>query len=360
MTGVRLRAVVESRGLDVEFCVAAGEVLAVLGPNGAGKSTVLHVLAGLVGPDVGMVRVGDRVLTDTSAGVLVATHARRIGLLMQDPLLFPHLDVATNVAFGPRSGKHLGRKDSRAAAQRWLDEVDAGELAEKMPRQLSGGQAQRVALARALAADPDVLLLDEPLTGLDVAVATSMRKVLRQVLARDGRSAVLVTHDLLDVVTLADRVLVLEAGRVVESGTSAEVLAKPRSFFGARFAGVNLVAGSIGSDGSLVTNWGTTWHGVVGDDVGTGDAAVAVFAPSTVAVYRDEPHGSPRNAVEVVVAELDSRGPAIRVRTDEQPDGAPGLAADITVESATDLRLAPGQRVYFAVKSQEITVHPRP
>ena len=357
MTGVRLRAVVESRGLDVEFDVAAGEVLAVLGPNGAGKSTVLHVLAGLVRPDAGVVRVGDRVLTDTAAGILVATHARRIGLLMQDPLLFPHLDVATNVAFGPRSGKHLGRKDSRAAARRWLDEVDAGDLADRMPRQLSGGQAQRVALARALAADPDVLLLDEPLTGLDVAVATSMRKVLRQVLARDGRSALLVTHDLLDVVTLADRVLVLEAGRVVESGTSAEVLAKPRSFFGARFAGVNLVAGRIEPDGSLVTSWGTTWHGIAGDDVGTGDAAVAVFAPSTVAVYPDEPHGSPRNTIEVVVAELDNRGPAIRVRTDEQPDGAPGLAADITVESATDLRLAPGQRVYFAVKSQEISVH---
>jgi molybdate transport system ATP-binding protein len=360
VTGVQVRAVVEGRRLDVEIGVAAGEVLAVLGPNGAGKSTLLHVLAGLVLPDTGSVRVGDRVLTDTAAGVQVATHARHVGLLLQDPLLFPHLDVATNVAFGPRSGKHLGRKESRAAAHRWLEEVDAGNLAGKMPRQLSGGQAQRVALARALAADPDVLLLDEPLTGLDVAVASAIRKVLRRVLARDGRSAVLVTHDLLDVVTLADRVVVLEAGRVVESGTAAEVLAKPRSFFGARFSGVNLVAGRIGPDGSLATSWGTTWHGIIGDDVGTGDAAVAIFAPSTVAVHRDKPHGSPRNTVEVVVAELDTRGPAIRVRADEQPDGAPGLAADITVESATDLRLAPGERVYFAVKSQEITVHPGP
>ncbi|HEX7823983.1 MAG TPA: ATP-binding cassette domain-containing protein, partial [Mycobacterium sp.] len=169
MSGVELRAVVRDRGLDVEFAVAAGEVLAVLGPNGAGKSTMMHVLAGLVRPDEGRVVVGDRVLTDTATGVMVATYARRVGLLLQDPLLFPHLDAATNVAFGPRSGKHLGRKDSRAAARRWLDEVDAGDLAGKMPRQLSGGQAQRVALARALAADPDVLLLDEPLTGLDVA-----------------------------------------------------------------------------------------------------------------------------------------------------------------------------------------------
>ena len=188
MTGVQLRAVVESRGVDIEFDIAAGDVLALLGPNGAGKSTALHVIAGLVRPDRGEVRVGQRVLTDTAAGVFVATHDRRVGLLLQDPLLFPHLNVTRNVAFAPRS--------SRAAATHWLTEVDAAELADRMPRQLSGGQAQRVALARALAAEPDVLLLDEPLAGLDVAAATAMRKVLRRVLARDARSAVLITHDL--------------------------------------------------------------------------------------------------------------------------------------------------------------------
>src|SRR5437763_9112173 len=235
MTGVRLRAVVESRGLDVEFDVAAGEVLAVLGPNGAGKSTALHVIAGLVQPDRGEVRVGERVLTDTAAGVHVATHDRRVGLLMQDPLLFPHLTVTRNVAFAPRS--------SLAAAAHWLAEVDAAELGDRRPRQLSGGQAQRVAVARALAAEPDVLLLDEPLTGLDVTAATAMRKVLRRVLAHAGRSAVLITHDLLDVLTLADRVLVLESGRIAESGSAATILAAPRSRFGARFAGVNLVGG---------------------------------------------------------------------------------------------------------------------
>ena len=218
MTGVALRAVVESRGVDLEFDVAAGEVLAVLGPNGSGKSTALHVIAGLVRPDRGEVRVGQRVLTDTATGVHVATHDRRVGLLLQDALLFPHLTVTGNVAFAPRS--------SRAAAAHWLAEVDAADLGDRMPRQLSGGQAQRVALARALAAEPDVLLLDEPLAGLDVAAATAMRKVLRRMLARDGRSAVLITHDLLDVLTLADRVLVLEAGRIVERGTHTELLAR--------------------------------------------------------------------------------------------------------------------------------------
>ncbi len=362
MSGVELRAVVEGRCLDVEFTVAPGEVMAILGPNGAGKSTVLHVIAGLVRPDSGSVRVGNRILTDASDGTWVGTYDRRVGLLMQDPLLFPHLSAAANVAFGARSGKRLARRASRAAVEHWLTEVEAADLADRKPRQLSGGQAQRVALARAMAADPDVLLLDEPLTGLDVGVAAAMRKVLRRVLARDGRSSVLVTHDLLDVVTLADRVIVLESGRIVESGPTAHVLAAPRSSFGARFAGINLVSGRAGPGTTLMTGWQQVWHG--GFDGGAaggiqqGDPVVATFHPSAVAVYREKPHGSPRNTVEVLIAALDSRGPAIRVRADEQPDGSPGLSADITAESAADLRLGPGERVFFTVKSQEVSIHP--
>jgi molybdate transport system ATP-binding protein len=358
MTDVQLRALVDDRGVDIEFAIAAGEVLAVLGPNGAGKSTALHVIAGLVRPDSGVVRLGDRVLTDTAAGVFVPTHARRVGLLLQEPLLFPHLSVAANVAFAPRSGSRP-RREARATAAHWLAQVDAGELADRMPRQLSGGQAQRVALARALAAEPDVLLLDEPLTGLDVATATAMRKLLRSTLNRDRQSAVLITHDLLDVLTLADRVLILESGRVAETGSAASVLAAPRSQFGARFAGVNLVSGTAGPGGSLNTEWGAAWHGNPEPDVAIGEAAVAVFTPAAVAVYRDKPHGSPRNTLEVTIAELDSAGPSIRVRSDEQPDGAPGLAADITAESAAELRLAPGERVYFSVKAAEVTVAAR-
>ena len=179
------------------------------------------------------------------------------------------------------------------------------------------------------------------------------------VLARDGRSAVLITHDLLDVLTLADRVLVLETGRIVETGSAATVLATPRSRFGARFAGVNLVSGTAGADGVLTTQWGTSGMATRGR-TWRRQPAVALFNPAAVAVYRDKPHGSPRNTVEVTVAELDSRGAVIRVRADEQPDGAPGLAADITAESAAELRLAPGDRVYFSVKAQEVTVHPSP
>jgi len=358
MTGVSLRAVVESRGVDLEFDVAAGEVLAVLGPNGAGKSTALHVVAGVVRPDDGQVRAGDRVLTDTAAGVHVPTHRRRVGLLLQDALLFPHLRVAANVAFGLRSAGR-SRAEADAAARRWLAEVDAADLADRMPRQLSGGQAQRVALARALAAEPDVLLLDEPLAGLDIAVAGAMRTVLRRTLTRGGRSAVLVTHDLVDVATLADRVVVIEAGRVVEAGRAAAVLAAPRSRFGARFAGVNLVAGTAAAGGVLHTESGS-WHGVVAGEVRTGEPAVAIFSPAAVAVYRERPNGSPRNSAVVTVAEVDSSGPVVRVRAAPQSDGGPGLAADITAESAAELRLAPGDRIHLTVKAQEVALHPAP
>ncbi len=365
MSELQLRAVVADRHLDVEFSVSAGEVLAVLGPNGAGKSTALHVIAGLLRPDQGVVRLGDRVLTDTAAGMNVSTHDRRVGLLLQDPLLFPHMSVAANVAFGPHSRRGMfrsARTKEKSTALRWLREVDAEHFADRKPRQLSGGQAQRVAIARALAAEPDVLLLDEPLTGLDVAAAASIRAVLRSVVTHTGCAVILITHDLLDVFTLADRVLVLESGKISEIGPVPDVLTAPRSHFGARIAGINLVNGTIGPDGSLHARSGGRWHATPtqehGDRLSAGDNAIAVFPPTAVAVYRDQPHGSPRNTVEVSVAEMDIHGSAVLVRADQQPDGAPGLAAEITVDAASELRLTPGERVWFSVKAHEVTLYP--
>lgn len=354
-----MAAVVAERALDVRLSVAPGEVLAVLGPNGAGKSTLLHVIAGLLRPDEGVVRAGDRVLTDTRAGVQVATCDRRVGLLLQDPLLFPHLSVAANVAFGSHGRRRrfdFRRVHARAVAAPWLRAVDAEGLAERRPRRLSGGQAQRVAIARALAAEPEVLLLDEPLAGLDVGAAAAVRTVLRDVLGAARRTTVLVTHDLLDVFALADRVLVLESGRVAEIGRTADVLAAPRSRFGAQIAGFNLVAGVLEDGGVLRTGWGDRWHGTA-DGARAGQPAVAVSAPHAVAVYREPPRsGSPRNLVEVTVAELDVRGSTVQVRGVDQPDGAPGLAADITTDAAAELRLTPGETVWFGVKAQEVTM----
>ncbi|TGD88205.1 ATP-binding cassette domain-containing protein [Mycolicibacterium sp. CH28] len=356
MTDLHFAATVAARQLDISFQIAAGEVLAVLGPNGAGKSTMLHVIAGLLQPDTGVVRVGGRLLTDTAAGIQVATHDRRVGLLMQDPLLFPHLSVRANVEFAPRS-RGAGREQARRDAAMWLGHVGLADLAGRKPHQLSGGQAQRVAIARALAAEPEILLLDEPLAGLDVGVAASVRGLLRSVTATEGRATVLVTHDLLDVLTLADRVMVLEAGRVTEIGPVGDILAAPRSPFGARVAGVNVVRGVLAGPEILSTPNGARWHGRQPDQLAVGAAAVAVFSPAAVAVYRELPHGSPRNSVQIRVGELDVNGTRVRVRGDEQSDGSPGLAADITAESATALRLSAGDQVWFTVKAQEVALH---
>jgi molybdate transport system ATP-binding protein len=209
-----------------------------------------------------------------------------------------------------------------------------------------------------------VLLLDEPLTGLDVAAAAAIRAVLRSVVTHSGCAVILITHDLLDVFTLADRVLVLESGKISEIGPVADVLAAPRSHFGARIAGVNLVSGTIGPDGLLRTRSGAVWYGSPAENLGKelthGQDAIAVFPPTAVAVYPEPPHGSPRNTVELTVAKLDTRGPTVLVRGQDQPDGAPGLAASITVDAAAELRLTSGARVWFSVKAHEVTLHPAP
>lgn len=360
MTELHLRARVAQRGLDVEFSVAAGEVLAVLGPNGAGKSTTIAVIAGLLRADDAVVRLGDRTLTDTGRGVCVPVHDRRIGVLMQDPLLFPHLTAIANVMFAAR--RHTDRSGARLRARRWLAEVGAEDLADRAPGALSGGQAQLVALARALAAEPEVLLLDEPLAGLDVAGATAARSVLRRVLTADSRTALLITHDLIDVLTLADRVLVLQEGKVVEVGRVTEVLTSPRSDFGARIAGVNLVRGRLTGPGTLLDAAGVIWHGVNWHGTPAEASAlpqecVAVFAPAGVAVYRDQPHGSPRNSVRVRIAGLETNGGVVRVRAAAQSDGAAGLSADVTPESVAEMRLQVGDEVWFTVKTQAVGIH---
>lgn len=346
--GLRLRAGVADRGFDLELEVAAGECLAVLGPNGAGKSTLLSVIAGWLRPDHGRGMIGDRAIFDLDTGLWLPPHRREVGLLAQAALLFPHLTVAENVAFGPRSAG-AGRTEAAARARHWLSEVDAVEFAGRRPGELSGGQAQRVAIARALAAEPRVLLLDEPLSALDVDIAVGIRQLLRRVLAE--RTVVIVTHDVLDALLLADRVLVLESGRIAESGPTAEVLARPRSRFGARFAGLNLLSGVRAGD-HLRAPDDTVIIGHVIDEerLGTG-AAVAVFSPSAVVVSTDRPVGvSTRNAFEAMITELEPLGERIRVHTDR-------FAADVTAAAVAELGLAPGRPVVLSVKASEVEIY---
>lgn len=354
MTGLHVRAKLAARGVDLDVTVGDGDVLAVLGPNGAGKSTLLSLIAGLLRPDVGRVELGGTVVTDTDSGTFVPAYARGVAMLSQEAMLFPHMTVTANVAYAPRC-KGQSRSASRETARRWLDAVDAGHLADRKPAELSGGQAQRVAVARALAADPRVLLLDEPMAALDVTAAPALRRLLRDILRGQGRTAIIVTHDLLDALAIADRVVVIDDGRVVESGPSRSVLTTPRSTFAARIAGVNLIPGVATARGVIRTAWGTDIFGA--GDIPPGTPAIALFQPSAVAVHVDVPHGSPRNVIAVTIGELDVNGTVVRVRGADQPDGGAGLAADVTAAAVTDLDLAPGRSVYFVVKAQEVGLH---
>lgn len=363
-TGLSLTAISAERGVDLALTVASGEVTALLGPNGAGKSTALAILAGLLRPDTARVEVGSRILTDTASGIAVAPHRRSVALLAQQALLFPHLTALANVAFAPRS-RGLGRRDSEREGRRWLDAVGAGHLADRRPGALSGGQAQRVALARALAADPDVLLLDEPFAALDADSAPAMRRVLRDILRDRPRTTLLVTHDRVDALTLATAATVIEKGTVVETGPVRDVLTAPRSAFGASIAGINLVEGTAGGDGTLTTTGGTPIvgraaarvpHGIAAD-IPSGTAAVALISPAAVAIHLTDPAGSPRNVLDVEIAHLDAHGSFVRV-TSAPTAALPRLHADVTVSAVADLDLAPGMRVCFVVKASEVEIHP--
>jgi molybdate transport system ATP-binding protein len=353
---LNLRATLEERGIDLELQLQPGEVVALLGANGAGKSTLLSLISGLVRPDSGRITLDEQVLVDVDRKVWVPSHQRGVVLLAQQALLFPHLTAAANVAFGPRS-RGRSRGDAKAEAARWLAAVDATEFAERRPVQLSGGQAQRVAIARALAADPALLLLDEPMAALDVAVAPALRQLLRRVLRDTRRTAVLVTHDLIDALSLADRVIVLEGGRIVEDGPTRTVLSHPRSAFAARIAGVDLITGTAESH-ALFTPEGLRIQGIVDPACVPGQHAVAVFSPAAVAVHVHSPTGSPRNHFAVIITELEPRGELVRVHAADTTGGTGDLVADITAAAAADLDLIPGKPVHYAIKATEVRIYP--
>lgn len=372
MADVRLDVELASRNLQVTLGVPDGQVLAVLGPNGAGKSTLLALLSGTLAPTAGTITIGGRDVTGLPA------HRRRVALLSQDALLFPHLSVLDNVAFAPRAAG-VRRAEAEERARAWLEAVDADRFAGRRPGQLSGGQAQRVAIARALAADPDVLLLDEPFAALDVAVAPQLRALLRRVLA--GRTALVVTHDLVDVVTLADRAVVLEAGRVVEDRPVRDLVESPRSRFAAHLAGRVLLQGTLAGeldpaaggeagrgDAVVVETALGPVAGLWQDDTpaGPGAPAVALVDPAAVSLHPEAPHGSPRNCWPVEVVGMEPLGGQLRVVAHGishgeayVPEGGRSvrLAADITPAAAADLAVAPGRRLWFVVKAQQVRVY---
>ena len=346
MTVLDAAVVVErpSFRLDVEVAAAAGELVVILGPNGAGKSTLLGAIAGLV-PAEGRVEVDGVSLLDSAVGVDLPPEDRPVGVVFQDGRLFPHLSVLDNVAFGLRCG---GRRASaaRAAARAWLDRIGLAERAGDRPARLSGGQAQLVALARALAPEPRVLLLDEPLSALDARTRPAVRADLRRHLDTFPGARLLVTHDPVEALVLADRIVVVEDGRVVQVGAPDEIRRRPRTAYSASVVGLNLWSGR-GDGHRLVLDGGVA---LVVPAPAPAGPAIAVVAPSAVSLHRRRPEGSPRNVVEGVIAGIEYRGDAARV----QVDGALPLLADVTAGALADLGLAVGDPVWAAVKASEI------
>ena len=353
MSGMRAHVVVEraSFTLDVEISVEPGEVVAVLGPNGAGKSTLLRAVSGLEPISAGAISFDDVVVDDPAHDILVPAAKRRIGLVFQEYRLFPHLSVVDNVAFGPRS-TGTSRREARERALEFLDRLGLAGLAERRTDEISGGQAQRVALARALASRPQVLLLDEPLAARDAGTRLDVRAWLRTHL-RDrlfSGPTLLVTHDALDALVLADRIVVLEDGRITQQGTALEVARRPATDYVARLLGLNLLRGRA-ADGEISLDGGGTLH--VPDGALAGPVLAAV-RPSSIALHTTRPEGSARNVWQGVVDGVEPRGDRVRVTV----AGAPTVVVEVTRAAVTDLLVEVGDPVWLSTKATELEIYP--
>jgi molybdate transport system ATP-binding protein len=335
--------------LAVSLAAAPGQVLGLLGPNGAGKSTLLSAVAGLTPVSAGRITLAGQVMDDAEQGTFVEAAGRPIGFVFQNYRLFPHLTVAENVAFSPRA-RGVGKRAARSAASYWLDRLRLADLADRKPSQLSGGQAQKAALARALAGQPALLLLDEPLSALDAGTRLDVQTELKRHLADFTGPCLLVTHDPLEALVLADQLIVMEGGRIVQEGTPALIARQPATDYVAKLVGLNLYAGR--SEGSTValTAGGTF---VIPDQGQHGDVLVAV-RPSAIVVSNQRPQpSSARNTWQAKVTGLTLL--ADRVRLDL--DGQPSALADVTPAAVAELSLDPGSQVWLTVKATELEVY---
>jgi molybdate transport system ATP-binding protein len=351
---VSLRAEISAaRGpFDVTATIAAeeGETLALLGPNGAGKTTVVLALAGLI-PSTGTIELDDVRLDE------LPPEGRSLGVAFQGGALFPHLSALANVAF-PLRARGVGRRQACREASATLSRLAPDVRSDARPTALSGGEAQRVALARAVVHRPSLLLLDEPSSGLDVRGRAELRPVLVDTLASFPGVRVLVTHDPVEAMTLGDRVVIIEAGRITQQGTFDDVRRTPRSRYAAELVGVNLFTGRLvpidGGAGLLVTTEGDV---VVGwpEDLprSTVDDVTATLRPSDVVVHVGRPtHGSARNVWRGAIEDLAIHGDRVRVRIASRPP----LVAEVTAGSVEDLRLARGAEVWASFKAVEVEI----
>jgi molybdate transport system ATP-binding protein len=335
-------------GVHAIFEVGDGETLAIVGPNGAGKTTVLGALAGVVPLVNGHVELDGRRID------MLPPERREVGLCFQDAALFPTMSVLENVAF-PLRARRTAARAARERARAILADLAPDVDVDARPGRLSGGERQRVGLARALAASPRLLLLDEPLAAVDVGARATLRRVIRDAIAGFEGPCVLVAHDPVDALTMADRVLVLEGGRITQVGTPEEVRREPAGAYAADLVGVNLFEGTltpdpdgaarlVTADGALVVPWP--------DDLERRsiDGVLATVRPVEVSLHRQRPEGSARNVFEGRVAEVAVHGDRARVRLDTSPP----ITAEITLGSVDRLGLVVGAAAFASVKAVEI------
>jgi len=331
--------------LDLTLSIPPGQTVALLGPNGAGKSTAVESIAGLLPIESGRIGLAGVTLDEPAAGRFVPPDQRQIGVVFQDQLLFPNMTVIENVAFGLRS-RRLSTRQAMARAGEWLERVGLSGMAGRSPGELSGGEAQRVALARALVIEPDLLLLDEPLSALDVTTRARLRRVLAEHLARYPGPRLLITHDPTDALLLAEEIHVLEGGRVTQSGTADDIRLRPRTRYAADLAGSNLFVG-VASGGQVALGA----HRLHVPSRAEGEVLVTI-RPSAISVHRAQPEGSPRNTWPTQIELIERLGERVRLRT-----GPPlTLTVEITEEATAALGLVEGDEVWVAIKATEIGV----
>ncbi|MFQ5513160.1 MAG: ABC transporter ATP-binding protein [Myxococcota bacterium] len=351
-----------SRGdlrLDVELSGAEGETLVLLGPNGSGKSTLVDALAGLIPLEAGEVQLDDRILESTARGVREPARRRPIGVMFQGIWLFPHLSVADNVAYGLRA-RGLGRARARERIAPWLERLELTALATRLPRQLSGGEAQRVALARALATEPRLLLLDEPLSALDLESRPRTRALLQRLLCGFAGVRIVITHDPIEALLLADRLAILEEGRIVQVDPPERVRMRPRSPYAAAFAGVNLLSGVLVREAGRVIFRNGSLELPVREPAGvaSGADAVAVHATLRPGDVTLEPAGEGAarpGTVEGAIESIELLGDRVRVKLRSDPP----LFADVTPETLRARALEHGSRVRAVVDGRALALYPR-
>jgi molybdate transport system ATP-binding protein len=332
--------------LDVDVAVEQGECLALAGPSGAGKTSVLRVAAGLLRPERGRVDADGDTWLDTERDIDVPAERRRCGYVFQHYALFPHLSAWQNVAYPLRG---LDRPERRARAVELLERFGVAELADARPETLSGGERQRVALARALARDPDVLLLDEPLSALDARTRAAAARELGAVLRDSEAPTLLVTHDFSEAAQLGDRVGIIDRGRVVQLGTASELAAAPGSAFVADFAGAVVLTGVARTTPEGVTRVELDGGGTVtSTDAAEGVVAMSVYPwEITIEPAGSAPHGSAENRLAAEVLSMTTVGNRVRLGL----AGPQPLVAEITAASAERLGLHAGARVVATWKA---------